>query len=363
MTTVGVKRMLSRLPDLTMDLTIDHERRLVTLGMRHFDSALLASFVMDVLPRDYSAVVAESDEDVHPAGLPRRPAYRLVVVLAGREHPAQVVRLQDGGVTVTLGDPDAAYLARCSKSIEDLLRSLAVRGIEAVVTCIDRYARPAPSDGFLHLYARTRDAGQEHVVAQACSETETVHGVSICVMSDAKRPSDIDQVIAHEPHFAWDNEARQVVRRNWEPERDGAGNAMPAWDDSSRRGRIRVRTNTRWLRADEFDPVQREAWKQAHQVFSVEHEGVELFPGYQFRRFKGQWQPRPSIRGILNALGPVKHPWFLAAWFQGANAWLVERDGDTQRSISPEEALERCRDDDVVHAARRSWTGQSREDN
>jgi hypothetical protein len=331
--------------------------------MRHLDSALLASFVMDVLPRDYSAVVAETDEEVDVAGLPRRSAYRLVVVLAGRKHPAQVMRLRDGGVTVTLGDPDAAYLARCSKSIEDLLRSLAARGIEAVVTGIDRYGRPAPSEGSLHLFARARDAGQEQAVAQARSEVETEHGVSICVMSGAKRPSDIDQVSAQEPHFAWDNEGRQLVRRNWEPERDEAGNAMPAWDDSSRRERTRVRTSTRWLRADEFDSVQREAWKQAHQVFSVEHEGVELFPGYQFRRVKGQWQPRPSIRVILNALGPVKHPWFLAAWFQGANAWLVQRDGDTERSISPEEALTRCRDDDVVQAARRSRIGQSREDN
>jgi hypothetical protein len=126
-------------------------------------------------------------------------------------------------VTVTLGDPDAAYLARCSKSIEDLLRSLAARGIEAVVTGIDRYGRPAPSEGSLHLFARARDAGQEQAVAQARSEVETEHGVSICVMSGAKRPSDIDQVSAQEPHFAWDNEGRQLVRRNWEPERDEAG--------------------------------------------------------------------------------------------------------------------------------------------
>ena len=129
-------------------------------------------------------------------------------------------------------------------------------------------------------------------------------------------------------------------------------------DDSPARNRTLrwVRANTRWLRADEFDLGQREAWKQAGQVFSVVHEGVELFPGYQFIRVEGHWQPRPSIRLVLEALGPVDHPWFLAAWFLGANAWLVERDGDNARNLSPEEALERGLDDQVVQAARRSWT-------
>jgi hypothetical protein len=118
-----------------------------------------------------------------------------------------------------------------------------------------------------------------------------------------------------------------------------------------------VRTNNRWLRADELDLVQREAWKQAGQVFSVVHEGVELFPDYQFIRVEGQWQPRPSIRLVLEALGPVDHPWFLAAWFLGANPWLVERDGDNARNFSPQEALGRGLDDRVVQAARRSWRG------
>ena len=117
-----------------------------------------------------------------------------------------------------------------------------------------------------------------------------------------------------------------------------------------------VRANTPWLRADELDPVEREAWKQAGQLFSVVHEGVELFPGYQFIRTKGCWQPRTSIRLVLEALGPVDHPWFLAAWFLGANPWLVRRDGGKARNISPQEALERGLDDQVVQAARRSRT-------
>ena len=84
MTTVGIKRLLSRLPDLTMDLTIDCERQLVRLAMLEFDSGLLAHYVLDILPREHGVVAAEDDSDIDEARLPRRPAYRLVVELAGR---------------------------------------------------------------------------------------------------------------------------------------------------------------------------------------------------------------------------------------------------------------------------------------
>jgi hypothetical protein len=209
--------MLSRLPDLTMDLSIDHERRLVTLAMLEFDSALLVRYVMDILPRDYGVVVAEDDEDVDEAWLPRRPEYRLVVVLAGREHPARVVRLRDGSVTVALGDPDAVYLARCRKAIEPLLSSLHGMGIEAVVAGIDRYGRPEPNEGFLHLFARTEWKVQEDDVERLCMKVERAHNVSISAVSFSKLYGDAERVIAHEPHFAWDSKAKQVVARNWEP--------------------------------------------------------------------------------------------------------------------------------------------------
>ena len=215
-TTVGLKRMLSRLPDLTMDLTIDHERQLVTLTMLQFDSGLLAHYVMDILPRDFAVVVAEDDEDIDEAWLPRRPAYRLVVVLAGREHPAQVVRLRDGSVTIALGDPDAVYLAKCWKAIQQLLTSLHFVGIEAVVTGIDRYGRPEPTEDYLHLYAKTQGRGQDEAVERLAAEVEVLHDVSICVLSHYTRPDDFASAIAREAHFAWDPEAREVVRRNWD---------------------------------------------------------------------------------------------------------------------------------------------------
>jgi len=62
-------------------------------------------------------------------------------------------------------------------------------------------------------------------------------------------------------------------------------------------------------------------------------------------------QPRPVIRTVLEALGPVDHPWFLVDWFLRSNARLVATDGGSVRNLSPEEALERGLDDDVVRAA------------
>jgi hypothetical protein len=199
-----------------MDLTIDRERHVVRLAMLEFDSALLARYVMDILPRDYAVVVAEDDEDIDEAWLPRRPAYRLAVVLAGREHPAQVVRLRDGSVTVALGDPDAVYLGKCRKAIEQLLTSLHGMGIEAIVAGIDRYGRPEPNEGYLHLFAQTRGQEQDETVRRLAADAEAAHGVSICVLSHYTRLDDIDSAIALGAHFAWDPEAREVMRRNWD---------------------------------------------------------------------------------------------------------------------------------------------------
>ena len=131
------------------------------------------------------------------------------------------------------------------------------------------------------------------------------------------------------------------------------GRRLPMTEDTTQRERTLcwVRTGTRWLRADELDAVEREAWKQAGRVFSVVHDGVELFPDYQFINGDGQLQPRPAIRLILEALGSADDPWFIAAWFRGSNSWLVEGDGEHARIISPDRALKQGLDVQVVRAA------------
>ncbi len=62
-------------------------------------------------------------------------------------------------------------------------------------------------------------------------------------------------------------------------------------------------------------------WKQEKRIFSVPHQGAEIFPGFQFDE---HGQPREAIRDIVAALGGSS-PWELALWFISANGWLDGR--------------------------------------
>lgn len=95
---VGVKHMLSRLPDLVMDRSIDHDKRIVRLSMQHLDSALLATYVAEVLPEETGLRLVE-DEAVPSSS----SGYRLVVELGGQEFEARVVKLLSGSLTVHVG--------------------------------------------------------------------------------------------------------------------------------------------------------------------------------------------------------------------------------------------------------------------
>ena len=351
-TPISLKSIEDGRESLEIEVELDHSNRLVVLHMLEFDADLIASFLVRVLPDSYGVRVDDAGSE-RKLSLPR---YELVVELAGRRHPTRLQHLS-GRTTIRLGDPDAKYLARCYSAIERLLMSLHEVDVDGLVAGIDRYGRPSPNEGSLHLYARARDAAQARAIAQVCAEVEAKFKISICVASDVAPAGAVDQVFAHQAHFAWHR--RQLVRRNWEPatRKVGKGRGRSPADRKCARAPSPKPTNARWLRAEELDPLQREGWKRSGQVFSVVHDGVELYPGYQFLMVDGRWQPRPSIALILKALGPVEHPWLLVAWFLSAHPWLMELEGDTVRSLSPEKALARSRDDDVVQAARRSRSG------
>jgi hypothetical protein len=256
---------------LNLEVELDGRRRVVTLHMLEFDALPVTSFLVQTLPQEFGIRV---DDAVSERWL-SLPRYDVVIELAGRRHPVRMHHLNDGRTTIRLGDPDAAYLARCHRAIEHLLASLHQLDVEAVITGIDHYGRPAPNEGFLQLYARARDAVQEQAIAQVRSEVEAKLDVSICVVSDMASTSSIDHVFAHEAHFGWDGQ--QLVRRNWPSATRAVGKDHDRrTDDWNRLARAPSpkRSNMRWLRADELDPLQREAWKQTRQVFSVVNEGV-----------------------------------------------------------------------------------------
>lgn len=83
------------------------------------------------------------------------------------------------------------------------------------------------------------------------------------------------------------------------------------------------------------EPASR--WKREQKLFSLAHQGMELFPAFQFK----DGRPNPVIEKVLAALPDDFTPWQVAFWFASGNGWL---DG-----ASPEDHLEQP--DEVVAAA------------
>lgn len=193
---------------LDVELWVDHELKTVRLSMLELDSELLSKFLVSQLPNDFKVRVDDQHGEL--------PKYGLEILLAGRNHPASLHHLAGGRISIYLGDPDSAYLARCERAIGQLLSALHSRRIQALVSGVDRYGRPEPSEGYLHLYARTQSAAHEEEVGQLCKEVEREHKVSVCSMCHfASASADFDRTIATAEHFAWDQDKRRVVLRNW----------------------------------------------------------------------------------------------------------------------------------------------------
>ena len=60
-------------------------------------------------------------------------------------------------------------------------------------------------------------------------------------------------------------------------------------------------------------------WSSAHKVFTVEVDGTQRFPGFQFGE---NGRPRPVIADVLAAVGDRLSGWELALWFTGSSDWL-----------------------------------------
>jgi hypothetical protein len=110
-----------------------------------------------------------------------------------------------------------------------------------------------------------------------------------------------------------------------------------------------------WLSAEDINRLQSvppklksypaSDWKRRGRVFSVSHDGKDLYPRYQFDAL---YQPLPVIKDILDAYGQYADAWALAAWFHFPNSWIVK---DGTLPLAPKDALDRH--DDVVEAARK----------
>ena len=60
-------------------------------------------------------------------------------------------------------------------------------------------------------------------------------------------------------------------------------------------------------------------WANQRKVFTVEVDGAQRFPGFQFGE---NGRPLPVIADVLTAAGDRLSGWELALWFTGSSAWL-----------------------------------------
>jgi hypothetical protein len=83
--------------------------------------------------------------------------------------------------------------------------------------------------------------------------------------------------------------------------------------------------------------IQLEAWKETKTIFSVLHDGLELFPAYAFT--DDNLQPLIGLQAILRLFADKKDNWGMAYWFAGANGYLGGKRPQDVLQINPENVL------------------------
>jgi hypothetical protein len=172
---------------------VDHTEKVVRLSMLDFDADLVAQFVADTVPDDYS----------------------LFIHLAGRSFPATLLRLPEGRLGLRLNDPDADHLARCRAAIDKLLPMLAALDIEAIAEGIDRYGRPQPLEGAMWLWTMGGEASEQEVAELVRSVNREFDVLFAHFLCGRRHPAAFASTANSQAHFAWDPVQEQVVRRNW----------------------------------------------------------------------------------------------------------------------------------------------------
>lgn len=109
----------------------------------------------------------------------------------------------------------------------------------------------------------------------------------------------------------------------------------------------KILSETEWLTSDQINALQPKPpenqsqpasdWKRRGRIFSVSHNGKDLFPRYEF---DAAYQPLPVIKEILTAFGEVADCWTLAAWFHFPNSWLTKNVGKRLVPVAPKDALD-----------------------
>lgn len=102
-----------------------------------------------------------------------------------------------------------------------------------------------------------------------------------------------------------------------------------------------------WLTAAEINAAQENPpaqkslpasdWKRRGRIFSVNHEGIDYYPRYEF---DAAYRPLPIISEILKAFGAEADAWKIAAWFHFPNGYLTQDMPHGRSVIPPKDALD-----------------------
>lgn len=83
--------------------------------------------------------------------------------------------------------------------------------------------------------------------------------------------------------------------------------------------------------------IQLRAWRETKMIFSVLHEGTELFPAYAFSIDK--LQPIAGLQAVLMLFAGKRNEWGAAYWFAGANGYLGGKRPQDVLRTNPGEVL------------------------
>ena len=80
--------------------------------------------------------------------------------------------------------------------------------------------------------------------------------------------------------------------------------------------------------------AQPNRWKQAKQIFAINHDGTDYFPFFGLDAENG-YKPYPALADILGIFGDDMGPWGAAFWFEAGNGYLGGRAPKTLLSADP----------------------------
>ena len=85
-------------------------------------------------------------------------------------------------------------------------------------------------------------------------------------------------------------------------------------------------------------------WKEEKRIFSIFHNGEELYPLYIFNELL---QPIKSVHSVLKIFADEKNSWSIVFWFESVNSWLGNK--------KPKDLL--FEDEKLIFAAEREKEG------